>query len=55
MQNSWVGKHGLPLMLGLTPAAIALAMNVTPGQPYSGLTSWAVKKKAALKKIASLW
>lgn len=55
MENSWVGKHGIPLTLGLAPTAIALAMNVTPGQPYYGLTSWAVKKKATLKKIASLW
>lgn len=55
MENSWVGKHGIPLTLGLAPAAIALAMNVTPGQPYYGLNSWAVKKKESLKKIASLW
>ena len=55
MENSWVGKHGIPIALGLAPAAVALAMNVTPRQPYYGLNSWTVKKKAALKKIASLW
>ena len=55
MENSWVGKHGIPIALGLAPAAIALAMNVTPRQPYYGLNSWSVKKKATLKKIASLW
>ena len=56
MQNNWVGKHGLPLFLGLAPAAASLVMNYTPGQSYGGLGSWGVKKNSALMtKVASLW
>lgn len=60
VQNSWLGKHGIPIFLGSVLPIAALAANTTFDHPNFGWTQWTpgLKKNSAYKELvkeASLW
>lgn len=45
MQNSWMGRHGLPVLIGSALPLVSLGLNTVPGAKNFGWTDWNPKVK----------